>query len=57
MHSDGGNNIADRNEWNLFINQTEDYIEYGLIKTLNSIKEKSLKEFLRINWSSLNLWD
>lgn len=35
-----------RNEWNLFINQTEDYIEYGLIKTLNSIKEKSLKELV-----------
>ena len=35
-----------RNEWNLFINQTDDYIEYGLIKTLNSIKEKSLKELV-----------
>ena len=35
-----------RNEWNLCINQTDDYIEYGLIKTLNSIKEKSLKELV-----------
>lgn len=35
-----------RNEWNLFINQTDDYIEYGLIKTLSSIKEKSLKELV-----------
>lgn len=35
-----------RNEWNLFINQTDDYIEYGLVKTLNSIKEKSLKELV-----------
>lgn len=35
-----------RNEWNLFINQTDDYIEYGLIKTLSSMKEKNLKELM-----------
>lgn len=35
-----------RNEWNLFINQTDDYIEYGLVKTLSSLKEKSLKELV-----------
>lgn len=35
-----------RNEWSIFINQTEDYIEYGLLKALNSLKEKSIKELI-----------
>lgn len=35
-----------RNEWTIFINQNEDHIEYGLIKALNSIKEKNLKELI-----------
>jgi hypothetical protein len=35
-----------RNEWSIFINETEEYFEYGLIKALNSIKEKSFKELV-----------
>ncbi len=35
-----------RNEWSIFINQNDDRIEYGLIKALNSIKEKSIKELI-----------
>lgn len=35
-----------RNEWSIFINQNDDKIEYGLIKALNSIKEKSINELI-----------
>lgn len=35
-----------RNEWAIFINQSDDYIEYGLVKALNSIKEQNIKELI-----------
>ena len=33
-----------KNDWQLYINYGEDYVEYGLIKVLNSIKDKSLSQ-------------
>ncbi len=35
-----------RNEWAISINLTNGYIEYGLIKALNSLKEKNIKELI-----------
>ncbi len=33
-----------KNDWQLYINYGEDFVEYGLIKVLNSIKDKSLNQ-------------
>ena len=34
-----------KKDWNLYINFGENVIEYGIIKTLNSLKEKSLMQY------------
>ncbi len=35
-----------RNEWSIYVNFANDKVEYGLVKTLNSIKDKNLKQQL-----------
>lgn len=43
------------NEWQLYINYSSDNIEYGLIKVLNSIKDKSLGQIVFNSNYSKNL--
>lgn len=35
-----------KNEWNIYINYNENGVEYGLIKALNSMKDKSLNNLI-----------
>lgn len=35
-----------KQDWLLYINYTQDGVEYGLVKTINSIKEKTIKQLL-----------
>jgi len=35
-----------RDEWSVYVNFTNDFVEYGLIKTINSIKEKNLIQLI-----------
>lgn len=42
-----------KNEWNIYINYNENGVEYGLVKALNSMKDKSLNSLIFDDFRSI----